>query len=489
MAVVMIGAVGAAAATIRSDDTIARKNLVFILADDLGWRDLGCYGSIFYETPHLDRLAGRGVRFTQAYAASPLCSPTRASILTGLYPARIGITIPVCHLPRENFEARLAPKAPPDRKALHAVSVTRLKTEYTTLSDVLQSAGYATGHFGKWHLGHEPYSPFQQGFDVDVPHWPGPGPPGYLAPWLSEAFKLPAQPGEHVEDLLSQQAVEFIQAHKNEPFYLNYWAFSVHAPHESKVELIDHFRRKAAELPADSPQRNPVNAAMISCLDQAVGRIVQAIDDAGIADRTIIVFFSDNGGIHWANPSYVRLADPPVDVPITSNAPLRGGKANIYEGGTREPCLIVGPQVTRAGTVNDTMIQSVDFLPTLLEMMDIPMPVGQPCDGKSFASALRGQPHDRGPLFCHFPHYTPKAGGIPSTSVRVGDWKLIRFFCDNPDQSDRFELYNLAEDLSEQHNLAENRPDKVRELSPRIDQFLADTGAVVPVPNPDYRRP
>jgi len=469
-------------------DTKPRMNLVFILADDLGWRDLGCYGSTFYETPHLDRLAGRGMRFTQAYAANPLCSPTRASILTGLYPARIGITAPVCHLPQEVFEEKLARQGAPEHRALQAASATRLKTEYVTLAEVLKAAGYATGHFGKWHLGREPYSPLQQGFDVDVPHWPGPGPAGYIAPWRSKRFNLPAQPGEHVEELMSQQAVRFIQAHKDEPFYLNYWAFSVHAPHDSKDELIAYYRRKAATLPADSPQRNPVNAAMIHCLDQAVGRIIQAIDEAGIADRTIIVFFSDNGGIHWADHSYAaRVENPPVDVPITSNAPLRGGKATIYEGGTREPCLIVWPGVTQPGTVSDAIIQSIDFYPTLLEMLDVPMPTGQPCDGKSFVQALRGRPFERGPLLCHFPHYTPRTGAIPSCYVRVGDWKLIRFFCDNKDQTDRFELYNLADDLSEQHNLAEQKPDKVKELNQLIDRFLADTHAVVPKRNPNYR--
>lgn len=466
----------------------ARLNLVFILADDLGWRDLGCYGSTFHETPHIDRLASRSLRFTQAYAANPLCSPTRASILTGLYPARIGITSPACHLPQEFLTETLPDRTRPDRRAIEARSATRLNTTYVTLAEMLRDAGYTTGHFGKWHLGREPYSPLQQGFGVDIPHWPGPGPAGtYVAPWKVPSFNLPAKPGDHVEDLMAAQAVKFISENKERPFYLNYWAFSVHSPWDSKRDLIAKYGQKAAKLPAGSPQRNPVYAAMVECLDTAIGRVVQAVEEAGISDRTVIVFFSDNGGVHWADDRLGQTFEECKDIPITNNTPLRGGKATIYEGGTRVPCMVHWPGVTKAGTTSESIIQSIDFCPTLLEILGVDTPKKHTFDGRSFTAALKGRPHDRVPLFCHFPHNTPKTGAIPSTYVRSGDWKLIRLFCDNEDQTDRFELYNLAQDLSEKNDLAANMPEKVKELAPLIDRFLQETRAVVPKPNPAYR--
>lgn len=466
----------------------ARLNLVLILADDLGWRDLGCYGSTFHETPNIDRLASRSLRFTHAYAANPLCSPTRASILTGLYPARIGITAPAGHLLDESLTGKLPQHTHPDRRAIEARSATRLNTTYITLAEMLRDVGYTTGHFGKWHLGREPYSPLQQGFDVDIPHWPGPGPGAtYIAPWKPPTINLPAKPGDHIEDLMAVEAIKFIRENKDKPFYLNYWAFSVHSPWNSKPDLIAKYGQKAAKLPADSPQRNPVYAAMVECLDNAVGRIVQAVEEARIADRTVIVFLSDNGGVHWADDRLGQAFEECKDIPITSNAPLRGGKATIYEGGTRVPCMVLWPGVTKAGTTSESIIQSTDFCPTLLEILGVDTPKGHTFDGRSFTTALKGRPHDRGPLFCHFPHYIAKTGDVPSCYVRVGDWKLIRLFCDRQDQTDRFELYNLARDLSEKTDLAAKMPDKVKELNPLIDRFLQDTKAVVPKPNPAYR--
>lgn len=467
---------------------VAHPNIVFILADDLGWRDLGCYGSTFYETPNIDRLASRGLRFTQAYAANPLCSPTRASILTGLHPARIGITAPVCHLPKEVLEERLMAPGRPTQRALGTASATRLRTEYVTLAEIMKSAGYRTGHFGKWHLGPEPYSPLQQGFDIDIPHWAGPGPAGYMAPWKSPVFKLPAQAGDNVEDLMAEEAVKFIRANRDRPFYLNYWAFSVHAPYDSKKGLIERYRAKAAKQPKEAPQRHPIYAAMVECLDSSVGRITQAIEAAGIADRTVIVFVSDNGGVHFTDRDAHTDKSEWRDVPITSNAPLRGGKATIYEGGTREPCIVLWPGVTKAGSTTDAIIQSTDFFPTFVEMLDLTSPATQRPDGVSFAPVLRGETHDRGPLFCHFPHYIPRTEAIPSCYVRVGDWKLIRLFCDHEDQTDRFELYNLKDDIGERSNLADRMPDKVMELNGLIDGFLKDTQAVAPAPNPAYGR-
>lgn len=458
-----------------------RPNLVFFLADDLGWRDIGCYGSTFHKTPNIDALAARGLRFTQAYAANPLCSPTRASIQTGLYPARIGITSPVCHLSEEVLEQKLQEQAPATRKVLIANSVTRLKQEYFTLAEALRGAGYATGHFGKWHLGPEPYDPLHHGFEVDFPHYSGPGPAGsYLGPWKFPDPLPRGEPGEHIEDRVSQEVVRFIQAHRNRPFYVNYWCFSVHSPWDAKPELVQRYRSLRDPRAA---QRNPIYAAMIHSLDEAVGRVVKAVDDAGLTDRTIFIFFSDNGGVDWWEPSMKERWG--MDDPPTSNAPLRGGKATLYEGGTRVPCFICWPGVTKPGSRTGALISSIDFYPTILAMLGLSAPLDLNLDGVSFLPVLRGGRSQRDVVFCHFPHDCVDKTG-PGTYVRKGDWKLIRRYAANDDGTDQFELYNLREDLGETRNLAATKRSKVHELAALIDQFLAETHAIVPRPNPAY---
>ena len=464
-------------------------NLVFILADDLGWSDTTLNRpNAFYETPNLQRLAARGMRFTQAYSANPLCSPTRASILTGLYPARIGITAPVCHLPQVILEKATVKQAGPAAPVLVAQSITRLETRYHTLAESFKAGGYTTGHFGKWHLGPEPYSPLQQGFDVDFPHWPGPGPAGsYVAPWrFPAALNVASQTDEHIEDRVTTEAIKFISANKDRPFYVNYWAFSVHAPYDAKKKLVEKYRAKASRLPPGSGQRNPVYAAMVHSLDENVGRLLDTLDELKLSENTIVVFFSDNGGVHWQAGVTEPVADGTAGLPITSNAPLRGGKATTYEGGTREPCVVVWPGVAKPGTITDAIIQSTDFFPTFAEVLKLSLPAAHRFDGRSFAAALRGAAHDRGPTFCHFPHTTPASGGLASTWVRVGDWKLIRFYGLAAGQTDLLELYNLRDDLSETKNLVAHNPAKAAELNALITQFLRDTEAVVPTPNPAY---
>lgn len=465
----------------------SKPNILFILADDFGWRDPGCFGSTFHQTPNLDKLAARGVRFTQAYAANPLCSPTRSSILTGLWPARTGITAPACHLPQVVLEKKLSP-GNPNTRVLVANSVTRLKTDYVTLPKVLHDAGYRTGHFGKWHLGPEPYSPLQNGFDVDWPHWPGPGPAGsYVAPWrFPAALKVEGKPGEHIEDTLSAQVVKFIRENKDRPFYANYWQFSVHAPFDAKDELVAKYRKLADP---QNPQRNPVYAAMVESLDDGIGRVIAALDECGLADKTIIVFFSDNGGVSWGgkdadggHKSARFQAD--MKVPPTSNLPLRNGKASLYEGGVREPCLVVWPGVTKPGTVNDTVIQSIDWMPTLLAMTGVPLPAQAKPDGLSIVPAIKGGKLKREAIFTHFPHDTPASGQHPATIVRRGDWKLHRIFAGNDDGTDLLELYNLKDDIGETKNLAAEKPELVRQLNALISGFLKETDAVIPVLNP-----
>ncbi len=476
------------------EPTAARRpNVLFILADDLGAHDLRCFGSTYHETPHLDALAARGVKMTQAYAASPLCSPTRSSILAGVYPARSGITAPVCHLPQIQLEKQLA-GGNPNTRALNANSVTRLKSEYFTLAESLHEAGYATAHFGKWHLGHnlspsDHYEPKDQGFDLDFPHAPkaaGPG-GGYLAPWkFITDPAITAAAGTHIEDRMSEEAAKFIRTHKDQPFFVNYWAYSVHSPWNARKDYIEHFKR-TADL--KNPQHNPLYAAMVHSLDDGVGRLLQAIDDAGVADNTIIVFFSDNGG--WAYRP--RATDPEgfTDQPATSNLPQRSGKASLYDGGTREPCIVVWPGKVKPGTVNDALFQSTDFYPTLLSMVGLKPHADVKLDGFDQSGTLLGQPSPRDRVFCHFPHGSPNQaveipGFLPGTYVRRGDWKLIRFYADNDDGSDRFELYDLKHDVGESKNLAANRPELVRELNALINGFLQDTAAVVPVRNPTY---
>jgi arylsulfatase A-like enzyme len=452
-------------------------NVVFILADDLGWADTTLYGHTrFHETPNLQRLARRGMAFTNAYAANPLCSPTRASILTGLYPGRLGITMPTGHTPEVKLEASLAPRAAPHLKARTPASATRLGTGHATLVKSLKDAGYATGHFGKWHLGSAPYSPLEHGFDVDVPHHNGPGPAGsFVAPWkFPAALNFTGRPGEHIEDRMATEALAFIEANRDRPFFLNYWAFSVHAPFDGKAELIEKYKAKAD--PADE-QRCPVYGAMVQSLDEAVGRLLDKLDALKLSDSTIVVFFSDNGG-----NMYNRVDG----IPPTSNRPLRGGKAMLYEGGTRVPCVVAWPGRVVPGSTSAALLSSVDFFPTLLEMTGVAAPAGAVFDGVSQVPALLGQGTPRDTAFCFFPHYTPATGNIPGVWVRRGPWKLLRFFHDGPAQEHRHELYRLDTDIGETRDLAAAEPARIRELGALIDGHLLAIAPVMPVRNADY---
>lgn len=455
-----------------------QPNVLFILADDLGWSDTTLFGTTkFYQTPNVERLAKRGVVFTQAYAASPLCSPTRSAILTGLSPARTGLTTPNCHLPEVVLQAAPGKQASPDQKAIQPSPVTRLKTSYHTLSKSLQAAGYATGHFGKWHLGPEPYSPLQQGFDVDLPHWAGPGPAGsFVAPWKFKDFDAdPGQPNQHIEDRMAREAVAFIEKHRDEPFYMNYWMFSVHAPFDAKKALIQ--KHRARVNPAD-PQRSPTYAAMVESMDDAIGTLLDTLDRLRIADNTIIIFTSDNGG---------NMYDKVDDTTPTSNAPLRGGKATMFEGGTRVPCVVVWPGITTAGTRSSAIVQSEDYYPTLLSGLSIKPATDQKFDGTSILPALKGDPLDGKTVFQYFPHNPAVPDWLPpAVSVHRGDWKLIRIFHGGENGAHRHLLFNLRDDLSEKTNLASQKQELVTELDALIEKFLVDTKAVVPIANPAF---
>ena len=455
-----------------------RPNIVFILADDLGWADTTLYGNTdYYKTPNIQRLAKRGMTFTHAYAASPLCSPTRSSILTGLNPARTGITTPNCHLPQVVLQASAGTKAPVGSKSIGPTPVTRLNTTYYTLAEALHDAGYATGHFGKWHLGPEPYSPLQHGFEVDVPHWPGPGPAGsYVAPWKFRDFDAdPGEPNQHIEDRMAREAVAFMEQHKDQPFFLNYWMFSVHAPFNAKQSLIDKYRNTAN---AEDPQHSPTYAAMVESMDDAVGTLLDTLDRLGIADQTMIIFFSDNGGNMYSE----------IDNTVpTSNAPLRGGKATVFEGGIRVPCVVSWPDVIDADIRSEAVVQSCDFYPTILEALKLAPQKHQCFDGISILPAFKGQPLDRDAIFTYFPHDPPVPDWVPpSVVVHQHEWKLIRIFHGGVNGAHRWKLFNLRDDIGEEKNLAADEPDRVKAMDLLIEHFLADANAVLPVRNPVF---
>ncbi|MDC0302752.1 sulfatase, partial [bacterium] len=365
-----------------------KPNIVFILADDLGWADTTLFGHTkLYQTPNIERLAKRGMTFSRAYAASPLCSPTRASILTGQNPARIGLTSPNCHLPSVHLKARPGKGAAPGQKSIQPDSATRLRTDIPTLGKTLKSAGYKTAHFGKWHLGPEPYSPLEQGFEIDIPHWHGPGPKGsFVAPWSYPDFD-PSHPKEHIEDRMAEEAAAFMEKYKDDPFFLNYWMFSVHAPFDAKQELIEKYR--PLTNPKD-PQRSPTYAAMVESMDDAVGTLLDTLDRLKIADNTIIIFFSDNGG------NMYNVVD---DTSPTSNAPLKGGKASQFEGGIRVPMIVAWPGEIKPASKSDALVQSTDFYPTLLNILELKPAEGQIFDGTNILPALKGQEFSRDPIF------------------------------------------------------------------------------------------
>ena len=344
------------------------------------------------------------------------------------------------------------------------------------MAEALKEAGYATAHFGKWHLGREPYSPLEHGFDVDVPHWSGPGPAGsFVAPWKFPAFKE-RYPKEHIEDRMGDEAVAFMERHKDEPFFVNYWQFSVHAPFNAKAELIETYRER---VDPKNPQQSPTYAAMVHSLDDNVGKMLDAIDRLGIAENTIVIFYSDNGG------NMYNLVDGTT---ATSNAPFRGGKATMYEGGIRVPAVFVWPGVVRGGTRNEALVQSEDLYTTVLEMAGLPPRPRQALDSISVVPALRGKPGRRDAVYTFFPHGPAVPDCLPpSTAVRQGDWKLIRVFHDAPDRSHRYELYNLKDDIGERRNLAARYPDRVKKMDALIETFLKETNAVLPRPNPQYR--
>ena len=463
-----------------------QPNVVFILADDLGWSDVTLYGKTkLYETPNLERLAARGITYTRAYAASPLCSPTRASILTGQTPARTGITAPTAHLGKVKLKASLNKNTGPANKSIVLESVTRLNNKIPTLAKQFKKSGYQTAHFGKWHLGTTPYSPLEHGFDTDIPHFNGPGPAGsFVAPWKYKNFK-PKYAKEHIEDRMADEAVSWLRKlDKTKPFYINYWQFSVHAPFDAKETLKRYYRTKVDLTDA---QHSATYAAMVHSMDQAIGRLLDELDRLGLSKNTIIVFTSDNGGNMYNGVTDVLPNGKKYMAPPTSNRPLRGGKATMFEGGVRVPTVISYPGVTTPGTKSDALIQSTDFYPTLLNLAGLKLPQNHPIDGIDISETLKGKVVKREGIFTYFPHQPMVPDWLPtSISVHSGDWKLIRLFHQGKDFKHDYLLYNLKWDISEHNNLAKTYPQKVAQLDQLITKHIKETKAIVPIPNPNF---
>ncbi|MHB8898050.1 MAG: sulfatase [Thermoguttaceae bacterium] len=442
----------------------ARPNIVLFLIDDLGWRDLGCQGSTFYRTPNIDRLAREGARFTDAYAACAVCSPTRAAILTGKYPARLLLTD---WLPSGRWD----PKA----KLQSGRFVRALPLEEVTLAEAFREAGYRTASIGKWHLGSEPFSlPEHHGFDVNIAGNAHGAPGSYFFPYAGD-WKIPTtdlhatwnvladgKPGEYLTDRLTDEAVNFVRQCRDRPFLLYFPHYGVHTPLEARSEVIARYEK----VPEAQRQGKPAYAAMIESVDDSVGRLLATLQELGLQENTVVIFTSDNGGFYNA----------------TSNAPLRANKGAYYEGGIRVPLLIKWPGVTTPGSLVSEPVVSTDLYPTCLAAAGLPLRPNQHIDGLNLQPLLSGGTSlGRRALFWHFPHYNEHPSSVPSSVIRRGPWKLIETF-----DPQGIELYNLADDLGETENLAAAKPDLAGQLRRQLDAWRKEVGAEMMRPNPDY---
>jgi arylsulfatase A-like enzyme len=421
-------------------------NVIVVLVDDMGWKDLSCQGSDFYETPHVDRLAAAGMRFTAGYAACTVCSPTRAALLAGQYPARLHLTDWIAGHERPRATLRI-----PDW-------TKHLPLEEVTVAERLQGAGYATASIGKWHLGGTGFAPEEQGFGVNLGGTDKGQPPSYFSPY--GIATLPDGPqGEYLTDREAAEAVAFIEAHRDRPFFLSVAHHCVHTPIQAKPEVA---ARYAAKRPGIPPKR-AAYAAMVESVDDAMGDILDALDRLGIRDRTAIIFTSDNGG----------------QASLTDMRPLRAGKGSAYEGGIRVPFIVSWPGVTAAGSTSDAAVITPDIPATILDLTGVGPAPAQPLDGRSLAGVLRGGSLDRDAIYWHYPHYHP-SGATPYSAIRSGPWRLVHFY-----EDDRDELYDLAADPGETTDLATTQPAKAAELRSTLDTWLTDVAAQLPTPNPD----
>jgi arylsulfatase A len=447
----------------------SKPNIIFILADDLGWADLPAYGNGFNEAPHLTRLAEEGIRFTNAYAACPVCSPTRASIMSGQYPARVGIIDFITGHWRP-YEEVVVPK----NRHQH------LPLEIHTMGEAMKDAGYATGYFGKWHLGGEAFYPQHQGFD-DVNVYQGGGFFDFAGRMSSPIEVIP---GTVLSEALTDLSLDFIEKNAGDPFFLFLAHFDVHVQLDADSSLIRNYMQK--EKVADYPC-NAVYAAMVEHVDRSTGRILRKLEDLELSENTLVVFFSDNGGLVSRFDKIPLLAeskqylydDDPLLYIASSNAPLRAEKGTLYEGGIREPMIMWWPGKLVQGQVNDAIITSVDFLPTLADLAGSELPEDQAFDGISLVDVMKGSTGDpERAIYWHYPVYHHDT---PTSAVRKGKWKLIHHLADN-----RISLYDLEKDVGETHDLSQEEPEIAEGMMKLLDTWRTDCGAEFPVPNPDF---
>jgi len=461
-----------------------QPNFVFLLVDDLGWADVACNNDdSFYETPNIDALAKSGMRFSNGYAAASICSPTRASILTGRHPVRVDITD---FLPGNSRTGRF----------LHVKDRDNLALEEVTIAEQLKANGYSTFFAGKWHLGDEGHWPTDQGFDINIGgHHKGSPPGGYYAPWKNPVLEARRE-GEYLTERLTDESIQFMkQREKDKPFLLYLSYYNVHTPIQAYQKHIEHFEKKKAERFPDgaaplidegrndaasrAQQDNAELASMVSAVDDSVGQIMTALAELNLDDNTVVIFFSDNGGLCTLPES--RGVGPGC------NLPLRSGKGWLYEGGIREAMIVRAPGVTQAGSVCEVPVMSTDFFPTMLELAGLDNQPALHPDGASLVPLLAGNADSNEefrerPLHWHYPHYHG-SGWTPGAAVRIGDWKLIEFW-----EQDEVELYHLASDVGEQSDLSQSNPAKVEELQKAMQQWRSDIGATMPTPNPEWKK-
>lgn len=453
-----------------------KLNFLFILADDYGYHDSGIMGSKFYETPNIDRIASEGMIFTNGYATCQVCSPSRASIMTGKFPARHGITDWIGARTGENWRntGRFNQLLPPEY-------VHNLPPEYITLPEAMKEAGYLTFFAGKWHLGGEGSWPTDHGFDVNKGGWDAGSPKGgYFSPY--ENPNLSDGPaGENLEMRLAKETVKFITENKDSAFFAYLSFYAVHGPIQTTKQKWAKYRDKAERLgiaetgykmghflPIRQVQDNPVYAGLVESMDNAVGEVLKALDELGLAENTVVIFTSDNGGVASG------------DSFSTSNLPLRGGKGYQFEGGIREPYFIKVPGMNLAGKKTDTPATGTDFYPTILDLAGIPLKPAEHSDGVSLVPLLNGETIAERPLIWHYPHYGNQ-GGEPSSIIRLGDWKLIHYYEDG-----REELYNLKNDEEETTDISAENQEKVKELNEKLFSYLNEVGARFPEKDPEY---
>jgi arylsulfatase A-like enzyme len=447
-------------------------NFVFFLVDDMGMMDIGTYGSTFHETPNVDRLAKTGMKFNYGYAACPVCSPTRASIMTGRHPVRVDITdwIPGSANRKTN-------------KLIHPEDRDNLALEEVTIAEELKSHGYQTFFAGKWHLGNEGHWPTDQGFDINIGgHHRGSPPGGYYSPWTNPVLKSKKK-GEYLTERLTEESIRFLEEREDDkPFLLYLSYYNIHTPIQAYKKHIDHYQKKAENFLGGTPtntehdaltrmrQDNPALASMVSAVDDSVGALLAKLDEMGLSDDTVVILFSDNGG----------LSTKPKMGP-GSNSPLRAGKGWLYEGGIREPTIVRAPGVTKPGSVSDQPVVSMDFFPTMLELAGLPLKPNLHADGRSLLPELTGKKRKPRPLYWHYPHYHG-SNWKPGASIREGDWKLIKFY-----DHEKVELYNLKKDPSEKKDLAKKNSAKVKELEYKLIAWQKQMKAKLPKPNPNYK--